>query len=160
MTGATCGIKFDAQTKGGPSWLSQHRHHSWVPVWFAPVGGFAPTLLETYGSIFSPFPQKWGNSGHYDSWLFHKGCLSLHSWWDAMLAHNGTYWVWDVLAFRLYRVLSFENRLARILAAACATTEKHWCPVSTFSYFRGKAFLGKPAIITFIDLNLWIKFRL
>ena len=106
MTGATCGIKFDAQTEDGPSWLSQHRHHSWVPVWFAPVGGFAPTPLETYGSIFSPFPQKWGNSSHYDSWLFHKGCLSLHSWWDAMLAHNGTYWVWDVLAFSLLH-LSF-----------------------------------------------------
>ena len=29
------------------------------------------------------------------------------------------------------------------------TTEKHWCPVSTFSYFHGKAFLGKPATITF-----------
>ena len=28
-------------------------------------------------------------------------------------------------------------------------TEKHWCPVSTFSYFHGKAFLGKPATITF-----------
>ena len=22
---------------------------------------------------------------------------------------------------------------------------KHWCPVSIFAYFRGKAFLGKPA---------------
>ena len=32
---------------------------------------------------------------------------------------------------------------------ACATTEKHWCPVSTFSYCRGKAFLGKPATVTF-----------
>ena len=31
---------------------------------------------------------------------------------------------------------------------ACATTEKHGCPVSTFSYFHGKAFLGKPATIT------------
>ena len=42
------------------------------------------------------------------------------------------------------------------------TTEKHWCPVSTFSYFHGKAFLGKPATITF-DENKdvsWIKFRL
>ena len=46
---------------------------------------------------------------------------------------------------------------------ACATTEKHWCPVSTFSYFHGKAFLGKPAAITFgekKDVNSWIKFRL
>ena len=43
------------------------------------------------------------------------------------------------------------------------TTEKHWCPVSTFSYFHGKAFLGKPATITFgknKDVKSWIKFRL
>ena len=33
---------------------------------------------------------------------------------------------------------------------ACATTEKHCCPASTFSYFRGKAFLGKPATITLV----------
>ena len=32
---------------------------------------------------------------------------------------------------------------------ASATIEKHGCPMSTFSYFRGKAFLGKPATITF-----------
>ena len=47
-----------------------------------------------------------------------------------------------------HQVLSFENchwaGLGQISAAACATTEKRWCPVSTFSYFRGKAFLGKP----------------
>ena len=49
------------------------------------------------------------------------------------------------------------------LGVACATTEKHWCPVSTFAYFRGTAFLGKPAKITFVenkDVNSWIKFRL
>ena len=62
-----------------------------------------------------------------------------------------------------YQVLLFENNpwagLGRILAVACATTEKHWCPVSTFSYFHGKAFLGKPAAITFgenKDVNSWI----
>ena len=44
---------------------------------------------------------------------------------------------------------------------ACATTEKHWCPVSTFSYFHGKAFLGKPATITFGEKDVsWIKVRL
>ena len=45
---------------------------------------------------------------------------------------------------------------------ASATMEKHWCPMSTFSYFRGKAFLGKPATIPFgknKDVS-WIKFRL
>ena len=31
---------------------------------------------------------------------------------------------------------------------ACATRQKHWCPVSTFAYVRGKAFLNKPAKIT------------
>ena len=41
--------------------------------------------------------------------------------------------------------------LGQILDVACATTEKHLCPASTFSYFRGKAFLGKPAKVTFVE---------
>ena len=67
-----------------------------------------------------------------------------------MLAHVGT--EWDILAhvgiqfsphfihwdnsfsgsIWFYQDLSFENSpragLGRILAVACATTEKHWCP--------------------------------
>ena len=46
---------------------------------------------------------------------------------------------------------------------ASATIETHWYPMSTFSYFRGKPFLGKPATITFgenKDVNSSIKFRL
>ena len=31
------------------------------------------------------------------------------------------------------------------LALLAQRQKKHWCPVSTFSYFRGKAFIGKPA---------------
>ena len=45
--------------------------------------------------------------GFRPSWLFHKGCFSLHSWWDAMLARNGTCWVCDLLAFSLLQ-LSFN----------------------------------------------------
>ena len=33
------------------------------------------------------------------------------------------------------------------------TTEKHGCPVSTFSYFHGKAFLSKPATVTFGEIK-------
>ena len=64
-----------------------------------------------------------------------------------------------------YQVLSFENNpwagLGRILAVACANTEKHWCLQRPASC--GKAFLGKPATITFgenKDVNSSIKFRL
>ena len=36
------------------------------------------------------------SSGHHESWLFHKGCLSLHSCQTAILTHVGTlnsaYW--------------------------------------------------------------------
>ena len=56
---------------------------------------------------------------------------------------------------------SFRNKtragLGRIFAVACALVVQ--CP--TFAYFRGKAFLGKPAKITFLekkDVNSWIKF--
>ena len=61
---------------------------------------------------------------------------------------------------------SFLFFLGLALGASCiasTTTEKHGCPVSTFSYCRGKAFLGKPATITFREnkyVNSWIKFRI
>ena len=63
---------------------------------------------------------------------------------------------------------SFANNpwagLGRILAVACATDRKTLIStMSTFSCFRGKAFLGKPATITFgenKDVNSWIKLRL
>ena len=40
--------------------------------------------------------------------------------------------------------------LGLALGEFCTTTEKHWCPVSIFAYFRGNAFLGKPAYIRLI----------
>ena len=53
-------------------------------------------------------PWHWSKQVRFrPSWLFHKGCFSLHSWWDAMLARNGTCWVCDVLAFSLLQ-LSFN----------------------------------------------------
>ena len=91
--------------------------------------------------------------------LFHTGCLSLHSCQTAILPHVGTlnsaYW-----AFSTFQS-AFISAIA--LVVPWNSTEKHWCPVSTFSYVRGKAFLGKPATITFgenKDVNSWIKFRL
>ena len=106
---------------------------------------------------------RWHWSKHVKfrpSWQFHKGCLSLHSCQTAILPH----WCWHIEHtlpsppfnqhsfeqwFSLfYEVLSFEKSpwasLGRILALACSTTEKHWCPVSTFACFRGRAFLGIP----------------
>ena len=108
--------------------------------------------------------------------------LSLHSRWsDAMLAHDGTYW--DVLAFSLLQlsfnihssngfscpIKFFHLKIAIGLAlgeswgVACATTEKHWCPVSTFSYFPWEGFpwqTCKNHLRRNKDVNLWIKFRL
>ena len=60
---------------------------------------------------------------------------------------------------------SMKSFLGLALYESCvasATMEKHWCPMSTFSYFRGKAFLGKPATIPFGENKdvSWIKFRL
>ena len=63
-----------------------------------------------------------------------------------------------------YQALSFENSpragLGQILAVACATTETHSCPESTFAHFRWKA-LGRQTYINHLhDVNSWIKFRL
>ena len=58
-------------------------------------------------------PWHWSKNVQFrQSWLFYKGCLSLHSWWDAMLAHNGTYW--DMLAFSLLH-LSFIGTIASVV---------------------------------------------
>ena len=106
------------------------------------------------------------SSGHHDcstKAVFLCTADKLQCW--PMLARNGTYWrmlVCSLLHISFigtiasvvqssswYQVLSFVNNLwaglGQILAVACATTEKRWCPVSTFAYFCWKAFLGKPA---------------
>ena len=92
------------------------------------------------------------------SWLVQKGCFSLHSCQTAILPHVGTLnaacWALHLsISIHLSKGFSCSMKFFLGLAlgescVACATTEKHWCPVSTFSYCRGKAFLGKPATIT------------
>ena len=57
--------------------------------------------------------------------------------------------------------LSFEG--PRILALACATPEKHWCPVSTFACFRGRAFLGiqsSSPCVAKLNKSLWSETRM
>ena len=107
-------------------------------------------------------PTPWHWSKHVKirpSWLFQKGCLSLHNCQTAILLHvgtlNSTCWALH-LSISIHLSNSFSCSMKWFLGlalgescVACATTEKHWCPVSTFSYCRGKAFLGKPATITF-----------
>ena len=63
-------------------------------------------------------PWHWSEHVKFrPSWLFQKRCLSLHSWWDAMLARNGTCWVWDVLAFSLLH-LSFFGTIASVVLSS------------------------------------------
>ena len=109
------------------------------------------------------------NSGHHDcsrKAVFPCTAVKLQS--CHMLAHStqhtGSSPPFNQHSFSFSCSMKFFLRLALGKScAACLTTEKHWCPVSTFSYFHGKAFLGKPATITFgenKDVNSWIKFRL
>ena len=96
------------------------------------------------------------------AWLFCKCCLSLHSCWSN--CNVATCWQIELsklsllqLSFNIHSsngfncsIKFFHLKIAIGLAlgeswgVACATTEKHWCPVSTFACFAGKAFLGKP----------------
>ena len=53
--------------------------------------------------------------------------------------------------------------LGRILALACATTEKQECPVSTFACFRGRAFLGIPyssPCVAKLNKSVWSETRM
>ena len=91
-------------------------------------------------------PWHWSKHVKFrPSWLFQKRCLSLHSWWDAMSARNGTCWVWDVLAFSLLHLSFFGTIASVVLSSGILGRCLHNHRKTTFSYFRGKAFLGKPA---------------
>ena len=61
---------------------------------------------------------------------------------------NSAYWALLHLSISIHFSNSFGCSMKFFLGlalgasyVACTTTEKHWCPVSTFSYFHGKAFL-------------------
>ena len=63
-----------------------------------------------------------------------------------------------------HSTIALGRALGESWNVACTTTKTHWCPVSTestFTCFRGKAFLGKPALIVVenTDVSSWIKFR-
>ena len=104
-------------------------------------------------------PTPWHWSKHLKfrpSWQFHTGCLSLHGCQTAILPHVGTlnsaYWAFS------YNIHSSKGFSCSINLRKHRTTL-----MSTKACFRGKAFLGKPATITFgknKDVNSWIKFRL
>ena len=123
---------------------------------------------------WEPTPWHWSKHVKFrPSWPFQKGCFSPHSCQTAILPHVGTLnsacWALH-LSISIHLSNSFSCSMKFFLGLAlgescmaCAMTEKNWCPVSTFLYFRGKAFLGKPATITFgkyNDVNSSIRFSL
>ena len=102
-------------------------------------------------------PERLSFPAQLSNW---QSCHMLAHWTQ----HTGSSPPFNQHSFSFNCSMKFFLRLALgESCAACTTTEKHWCPVSTFSYFHGKAFLGKPATITFgenKDVNSWIKFIL
>ena len=69
-------------------------------------------------------------------WHIDLSRLCLLQFQSAFISEKASVVVWS----------SFKKMtLGLALGEFCTTTEKHWCPVSIFAYFRGKAFLGKPA---------------
>ena len=99
------------------------------------------------------------------SWLFHKGCLSLHSWWDAMLARKGTCWVWDVLAFSLLH-LSFIGTIASVVLSSgilgrCLRNHRKTRVSSVYlCLFPREGFPRQTYIKQVGWKHSWIKFRL
>ena len=107
----------------------------------APALGGACAMERTPGHWCKHFKFR-------PSWLFHKGCLSLHSCQTAILPHVGTlksaHWAFTFQsAFISEKALvvvwgSFKKMtLGLALGEFCATTEKHWCPVSILPIFVG-----------------------
>ena len=108
------------------------------------------------------------SSGHHESWLFHKGCLSLHSCQTAILSHvgalNSAYWAFStfqsalIWAIALVVLSSFS-----IWKEPWASPGRIWCPVSTFACFRGRAFLGTPyssPYVAKLNKSVWSETRM
>ena len=60
---------------------------------------FAPARSFCHGNEYHGIDPNMLSSGHHESWLFHKGCVSLHSCQTAILPHVGTlnsaYWAFS-----------------------------------------------------------------
>ena len=129
-----------------------------------------------HGNQHHGIDPNMSNSGHHD--CSKKAVFLCTAVKLAILPHVGTlnsaYWAFSHLSISIHFSNSFESCSMQFFlgpawgesCVASATIETHWYhwyPMSTFSYFRGKAFLGKPATITFgenKDINSSIKFRL
>ena len=70
---------FAGETEDTPPWLRSRPPHSWVPLWFAPVGGFSPTPLEDMiVKFFIISPGIWGKNKK-TLYTYKTGCkLSIH----------------------------------------------------------------------------------
>ena len=108
------------------------------------------------------------SSGHHESWLFHKGCLSLHSCQTAILPHVGT------LNSAYFAFSTFQSAFIWAIAlgvlSSCflwkepwASPGRIWCPVSTVACFRGRAFLGTPyssPYVAKLNRSVWSETRM
>ena len=97
------------------------------------------------------------SSGHHESWLFRKGCLSLHSCQTAILSHvgalNSAYWDFS----------TFQSPLNWAIALVVLSSFFIWCPMSTFACFRGRAFLGTPyssPYVAKLNKSVWSETRM
>ena len=100
------------------------------------------------------------NSGHHDSST--KGvflctavrlqCCHMLAIWTQQTQPSPTFNIHSSNGFScsIKSKLALGRALRESWGVTCATTGKHWCPVSTFAYFPGKACQGKPAKITFV----------
>ena len=152
---------------------------SWIKFKLLYDNSFAPGLGGAC-AIGTNTGTPWHWSKHLKfrpSWLFHTGCFSLHSRQTAILPHVGTlnsaYWAfsYNVHSSKSFScsIKFFRWKITLGLALGeswllLAETQKNSDVYnSTKACFLGKAFLGKPATITFgenKDVNSWIKLRL
>ena len=94
------------------------------------------------------------------SWLFHKGCLSLHSWQTAMLAHVGTlnsaYWALSTFQSAFIWAISFSGSMKffQLKITLGLALGESW-PLLAEPQKNTDVYKG---LLPYV--NLWIKFRL
>ena len=110
------------------------------------------------------------SSGHHESWLFHKGCISLHSCQTAILPHLGTLTSPVPISIHFRKSFSCSMKFFQLKITLGLALGESWPllaqPQKSIDVYKGLLpweGLPRPTSINHLrrnkEVNSWIKFR-
>ena len=138
---------------------------------------FCPSFGRSFcrGNEHNGLDPNMSNSGHHDcstkavflcTAVKLQSCHMLAHWTQHAVSTFQSAFIGAIALVVLSSSFTWQEpwaNLGRILALACATTEKHWCPLSTFACFGGRAFLGIPyssPCVAKLNKSVWSETRM